>query len=282
MYFQLSLPTDNPFLPKDYFEMLELLPEAEYKRFVLGDWSYGDDPSQLIQYSWLRECMGQELEEVGPVKLGVDVARYGDDCSVLAYGRGLDIFKFEKFKKINPVELAYIIIERMVEYNIVPEDIIVDVVGLGAGTVDTLEKEGVEVISYNSGGKPNSALPFFGFSNLRAEAHWLLRKDLEEEILNLVYSKDFIEDSTCIRYKINNKVISIEDKETMKKRLKRSPDFLDAVVMLNYLRHYDFNQLTPDKVKVGRLLETGGQVGHGWGQDVVSMFQQMVGSTTRW
>jgi len=37
-FFLQALPKDNPYLPQEYLDSLENLPELEYRRYVLGDW----------------------------------------------------------------------------------------------------------------------------------------------------------------------------------------------------------------------------------------------------
>lgn len=51
---------DNPHLPEEYKESLKNLPEQEYNRFVLGDWSVADEPDQLILSQWVEDAINRE------------------------------------------------------------------------------------------------------------------------------------------------------------------------------------------------------------------------------
>jgi len=250
VFFQLSLPKHNPYLGEDVMAMLESLPESEYNRYVLGQWDYGDDPQQLIQYMWLKNNFMVAVPNVGRVRMGIDVARYGDDSSVFAFMRGDTIFKFEEYKKISTTEVAQIAILRMKEYAILPKDIAVDVIGLGAGTVDTLKDAGVDCFSFDSGSKANETYDFFSFANRRAEAHWYFREDLRLDKIDILEHPDFVAEATTNRYEITAKVIKIEGKSDIKKRLRRSPNYLDAAVMVNYLHHRaNMGQLDIDELR---------------------------------
>jgi hypothetical protein len=237
VFFQLSLPKDNPYLSEDVMAMLESLPEAEYNRYVLGMWDYGDDPQQLIQYIWLKNNFSDDVPTTGVLRLGVDVARYGDDSTVFAYMRGEALYKFEEFKKIDTNETAQLVALRMKELGIQQQNIVVDVVGLGAGVVDSLRAMGIACISYNSGDKPSTQTDMFSFYNMRAESHWYFREDLRLDKISVPDIPLFVAEATTNRYNIDTKVIRIEAKDDIKKRLKRSPNYLDAAVMVNYIRH---------------------------------------------
>jgi hypothetical protein len=223
-------------------DMLETLPPAEYERYVLGNWEYGDDPQQLIQYVWMKNIFTEAEEyknRVGKIRLGIDVARYGDDSTVFAFMKGNVLFKFEEFKKISTTQTAQLALLRMHEYGIQGEDVGIDVVGLGAGVVDTLVAQGHPVKSFNSGEKANSQQDFFLFENKKAEASWFFREDVRLEKIETIEVPDFVAEATTIRYEITNKTIRIESKDSIKKRLKRSPNYLDAAIIVNYLRHLE-------------------------------------------
>ena len=114
-----------------------------------------------------------------------------------------------------------------------------DVIGLGAGTVDALHHSGYKVIEINSSGKP-PVYKKFKFNNLRSYMWWLLREDIKDNNIGiLVNDKKLLGDIANIKYKIgSDKMITVESKKEFKKRMKRSPDAGDAFVYANYMRHY--------------------------------------------
>lgn len=80
-----SLPTDNPFLPRNYIERLKRLPPQEKKRLHDGNWDYMDDDDSLFPGLLMDRATAYEIqEERSPKYIGVDVADKGNDKTVLS------------------------------------------------------------------------------------------------------------------------------------------------------------------------------------------------------
>jgi len=241
-YYLPALPTDNPHNSDDYINALKTLPEPEYNRYVLGNWEFADDPNQLIHYAWLREVVHNDVweyksrDDIIDLYLGVDVARYGDDKTELVYMRSNKIVKYETYTKKSTTDIGRIVAQRIDEYRIDPGKVGVDIVGLGAGTYDFLTDKGHSVYAFNAGESPNTRQDFVVYKNKRAEAHWQFREDVRLENIEILENKELFNDSSNIRYNIDDKVIKIEPKDEFKKRMGHSPDVLDACVICNYMR----------------------------------------------
>ena len=54
-----------------------------------------------------------EVDETWPLYLGVDVARYGDDSSIILPRRGMKIYTWDTYKGINTIELAQHILNSL-------------------------------------------------------------------------------------------------------------------------------------------------------------------------
>lgn len=82
-----SLPTDNPFLSKNYIETLKRLPTQERKRLFKGDWDYMDDEDMLFKSSLLDKATIHTLDhsETPQKFFGVDVADKGKDKTIVSY-----------------------------------------------------------------------------------------------------------------------------------------------------------------------------------------------------
>lgn len=123
---------------------------------------------------------------------------------------------------------------------------VVDVVGVGAGVVDSLREQGFDVEAYNGG---STGLIFtdeseeLEFVNRRAASWWGMRQLLDpalaesrlmsgiEEII-LPYDEELMGDLCTPRYgRTKQGKIQVEEKDAIRKRLGRSPDRGDAVVM---------------------------------------------------
>ena len=101
-----------------------------------------DSERQLIPLSWALQCVGNEIEvaEDEPLYLGVDVARYGEDKSIILPRKGLQIQPWEQFQNMNTISLAGHINRTYQEME--ADGIAIDDIGVGAGVTDWLYKQG--------------------------------------------------------------------------------------------------------------------------------------------
>jgi len=231
---------DNPFVPEAVWESWQNLPEEEYKRFVEGEWEFTEDPDQLIKAEWLWKARDVEPEE-GVTRMGVDVARYGDDFSTLCRIHGNRLLDITEHKGLSVDRFADVVAIAMQDYTypVDPRHCKVDAVGIGAGTVDILRRKGFDVVEVISGAKPleRGREYMFKFDNLRSQMWWELREKLRlgELCLPEELADKLVGDLTSIRYTISgDKVISVESKKDLKKRLGRSTDWGDAYVYAEF------------------------------------------------
>ena len=91
-----------------------------------------------------------------PLLMGVDVARFGDDSSVIRFRRGRDARSIptNRYKGLNTMELADEVAGLINEMN--PDGIFVDGGGVGGGVVDRLRQLGYKIIEVQSGEKASS------------------------------------------------------------------------------------------------------------------------------
>jgi len=114
---------------------------------------------------------------------------------------------------------------------------VVDVIGVGAGVVDRLREQRISVDSFNASSKSfrKDRSGELGFLNRRAEAWWRMRELLDPTYgatIALPPDDTLIGDLTAPKWEATSTgVIKIESKDDIKKRLGRSPDVGDAVVM---------------------------------------------------
>lgn len=238
-----AFPQDNKMLPDGYLEQLERnLTQSQKERLLHGNWEYSDDPEQLIQYQWLIDCLETEFVN-GKSVLGADVARFGDDSTVLLGGKGNRADYIIKRHNNDTVETAKDIMKLMNEKTISADHVGVDVVGLGAGTVDRLAEAEVYVRSLSGGEKaeedPDTR---YEFKNLRSQMYWQAMEDIKNGnvVIGAIDENDrdrLFDDLTSVRYSFQGmKKVVIESKDNIKKRLGRSPDYGDAFVYWNWMR----------------------------------------------
>lgn len=234
--------TDNPYLSQEYLDDLKNLPKAEYERFVLGNWDAADDPEQLIKYEWVLAAKGVE-KVPGKRSMGVDVARFGDDSTVFAMMDGNELESIEPHDGLAIDQTAdraqAIMTDR--EKPIGADQVKIDAVGLGAGVVDILRKAGFAVVEVLAGAKATKdGVPGypggFRYYNLRSQLWFEMREKFRT---GQIYIPDMpsrlIEDLTAPKYSISGeKVLRVESKDDIKKRLGRSPDYADALMQALY------------------------------------------------
>ena len=224
---------DNPFFPQELEEersLDEQGDEARYRHIWLGDYEEISD-AQLISSALVDAARERKIDTEAHDELimGVDVARYGDDETVICFRRGRDAYSepWLMFSKLDTMETAA---RTAQNYDRVkPDALFVDETGVGAGVVDRLRQLGYPVIAVNFGSKPD------GFTdakvaNKRAEM-WVRMREwlrgggipddekLEAELTSLEYKHDA------------NNAILLEKKEDMKKRGLPSPDRADALAL---------------------------------------------------
>ena len=163
----------------------------------------------------------------------LDVARHGDDSSVLVKRRGNVIFDIKTFKKLNLMELTGRVMAEhdSCEPHKRPVEIYVDAIGLGYGVIDAINEIGrLSAVAINVA---ESASMSGTYMNLRAELWFKFKAFLEEGLCKLPKNEGMIADLVSSKYKFTSSgKIQLESKEQTKKRLGRSPDVGDALVLL--------------------------------------------------
>ncbi|WP_417518743.1 terminase [Marinobacter sp.] len=167
----------------------------------------------------------KRIYERYPVILGVDVARFGDDRSVIIRRQGPKAWTPDVYRELDTMQLAAKVFEAWQEHR--ADAVCVDGIGVGAGVVDRLAELGVPVVDVQSAAKAEDQRKYF---NARSElwcrtADWLQDASLPDD-------KELIYELTAIEYGYNaNMQIVVEKTDDLKKRLKVSPDLASALIM---------------------------------------------------
>lgn len=237
---------DNPYLAADgkYLGRLQSAPKDLQERYLKGNWlaHVRDDDMQVIPSAWVDEAMARwtpnKPDNVLMTAIGVDVAQGGPDQTTLAprYGHwfGEVIAKDGINTKDGPAVAGLVVqhIKDNAQANIDTSG------GWGGSAYDHLKGLEISVKGFNSanGSDHRTKDKQLGFRNLRAEMHWRMREALDptaEPKIALPPQPRLKQDLICARWKLTPSGIQIEDKAEIKKRLGRSPDWGDAVVLAN-------------------------------------------------
>ena len=172
-----------------------------------------------------------------PIILGVDVARMGDDQSVICVRQGNKVHELRKFRGLDGPQVAneVLIVER--EYHRLARDIFIflDVVGIGASAYDALVRlSKSNVFPVNAGIKASDSKRFF---NKRIEMWWDMKEwlDLVGQIPD---DKELTIDLTAPTYGYANKTeqFQLEGKKEMKGRGLASPDSGDSLAHTFFIK----------------------------------------------
>ena len=165
-----------------------------------------------------------------PLIYGVDVARFGDDQSVLYKRRGRDArtLGIQKFAKLDVISYAQHVAAEAIKDQ--PDAIFVDGSGVGGGVVDMLRKLKVpNVLEINGAAKATNAK----YANMRAECWGNMRDAIDNAEVSLPDDDDLREDLVALEYgyRISDNKILLERKEDAKSRGIASPDIADALAL---------------------------------------------------
>lgn len=197
-----------------------------FKVRVLGEFPSAGD-RQFISTGSVKEAMRREVQGDTPVVIGVDVARFGDNETVIVVreGRKIDKSLIFRYRGIDLMTTVGHISEKIEKYN--PEAVFIDDGGLGGGVVDRLKQLGYNVFGINFGSR---AADERKYGNKRSEMWGTMRDWIETG--DLPDNDDIRGDLTAPEYKFDTKNrIILESKEDMKKRGLKSPDIGDAIAL---------------------------------------------------
>lgn len=232
-------------------ETLKTNPEWWTQRYLYNNWDYADESLSLFKSRTWAASFVDELDPDAPRTVGYDVARNArGDRSVRGLAYGLVIADLAIAKDSNeeiPLPDQADWLTRDAEENGYGLDnAAIDAVGLGQGMVDDLRREGFNVEEFKSGAPPDPDVRLdaadtstLNFDSLRSQMIYLYARGIEKGIIKhfkgLPFLNELFREAAQHQFEINDKVIKVESKEHIKKRLGTSPDLFDAVLMTLYM-----------------------------------------------
>lgn len=217
---------------------------AVYKTRVLGQFAE-DDKDTVIPLSWVEAAMDRWRElhldiEANEATLphllcvGADIAGSGEDKTVIARRHHRVILPLLVYDQQTTMETANLIDPLTV---LAGTYSVVDVIGVGSGVVDRLRELGREVTPFNASERTArmDMGGILGFVNKRAAAWWNMREMLDPdsgEELCIPPDDELLGELVSPRWRAaSGGKILVESKEDIQKRIHRSTDRADAVVM---------------------------------------------------
>lgn len=218
--------------------------DARYVSKVLGQF-----PEQSVSSLISPALVAQGFEDVPEwpkgniLRLGVDVARFGNDSTVVFAAIGPTAKYIDSWSGTDTTSSAHRVLriaeELKERYDCAWTEIRVDATGLGAGVVDTLNARSVllEQTWFTVYEMHGAAAPplehggsVHGYGNARAWWYDQLRSSLRNGSVKLVENQNLRDDLSIIYYNIRNGKLFLMSKEEMRAKFNKSPDFADALV----------------------------------------------------
>lgn len=221
-----NIRTSGIFSEEEQKEIESNMPPSAFAQEYLCDFNAsGEDtliPIERVSKASNRSVTGyKDL----PLIIGVDVARFGDDSTIISPRRGTMAYTQIKFKKLDNMEVVSKIARYINENNVAM--CFIDA-GRGEGVIDRLHQLGYSnVVEVPFGAAASNREKY---ENKRAEmwcemAEWLREGSIPDD-------PDLRMDLSAPQYKYSkNGRIVLESKADIKERLKRSPDGGDALAL---------------------------------------------------
>lgn len=265
-----ALPSDNPFLDKNYVATLmdafKHRPEL-IKAYVYGSWDDLQGLDILIKGSWVNQCINNKPKEQQNVRVtSADIARYGQDETVIYNFIDYEIIKGDISGMNNTETNAARILRMAIENN--SDLIVIDGDGYGAGVCDTVrrmvnEKAGnnMVVLEINSGRRAQNEERY---ANAKTEFWFHASELLAERRVGIPNDPVLITDLGSIKYRTaDNGRFQVDAKKDVRKRISRSPDRGDAAVY-GWWGHQFVPKKKYDYQRINLNRNTIDRGGYGW------------------
>lgn len=194
---------------------------------------HGEFPQQgadnLISLAWVLAAREKELTKTRQRAIGVDVARFGDDETVICLYDGGRVEILEVYTGQDTMMTAGHAKKAWDTYGC---PVVVDDIGVGGGVTDRLREQGVNVIPFTASER---AQRYGNYNNTSTAAWWFLREAFRKGEISIPKDDKLTSQLIGRKYMVaSDGQISLERKEECKKRGLKSPDRADALAMAHW------------------------------------------------
>ena len=187
-----------------------------------------DDPLGLF-------LPGMAPSNCGRVVVGVDVARFGSDRSVVLMRRGDRVESIKAFSRIDTMTTTGHVMVAVREHR--PDAVNVDAIGVGAGVADRLREQGIRAHGINVAERPRQDTTC---ANLRAEGYQTLAQRFRDRRIRIPRDTELISELASLRYGYDSRGRLVMEKKTRARgRGTPSPDKADALMLAFLDDHSD-------------------------------------------
>lgn len=204
-----------------------------WKSKIEGEFST-DSSNTLFTLGTVNRGKSTEIPENmdEPLVLGVDIARMGDDESVVYANRGGHVRLLDKWSNSPITETARRIHSLAMEHR--ATEVRIDGVGVGAGVYDVLNELNAEQVYTTVSLVGNAASPDLDrWRNARAYWWDTVREQMAKGEIDISFDDITLEDELLtVEYHFKNQrsSLQVESKEELRSRNGKSPDYADAFI----------------------------------------------------
>ncbi len=173
----------------------------------------------------MKRTLREDQYSFAQKRLGIDVARFGDDRTIIAPRQGLAAFRMAEMRNARTHEIAARVAKSKLTWGSEME-FVDETGGWGAGVVDALLQAGHSPVPVNFAGKAVDSR----YANKRAEMHFLMAEWVKRGGA-LPNDPELLRELTAMTYTFHHGKLIMEDKDQIKQRLGFSPDKADALCM---------------------------------------------------
>ena len=163
-----------------------------------------------------------------PPVMGVDVARFGNDKTVIIIRHGPKVIYIDELRKSDIVNTTGAVVTDALKHKV--KNIIVDEIGVGAGVLDNLKADKrFDAIGLNGSNSPNNTELYL---NKRVEVFDGLRQRFADGDISIPNDPELISQLASLTYKYNARgQLQLESKDQIRSTGRQSPDKADAIAL---------------------------------------------------
>ena len=163
-----------------------------------------------------------------PPVMGVDVARFGNDKTVIIIRHGPKVIYIDELRKSDIVNTTGAVVTAALKYKV--KNVIVDEIGVGAGVLDNLKADKrFDAIGLNGSNSPNNTELYL---NKRVEVFDGLRQRFADGDISIPNDPELISQLASLTYKYNARgQLQLESKDQIRSTGRQSPDKADAIAL---------------------------------------------------
>ena len=227
-----ALAVDNPHIEQVYIEQLKKADEITKQRLLYGNFDYDDESWSLFRHDEILDLFSSTVIKSDVRYMSVDVARLWKDNTIITIREWLECWEIIKYNWYTTDQTAQAIKEFEVSLWIPRRNIIIDTDWVWWWVADQVRW----CVNFINNSRPTD----HNFINLKTQCYYKLRDLMEKRLVRVIADWDIREklSQELSNIKVKNpdkdQKTQLESKEEMKKRLWRSPDIADSIMMRMY------------------------------------------------